>query len=345
MDINRKTIRINFCGCGNEFKANNNLILNILKKHFTVEISDNPDYVICGIGGNHFEYMKYNCVRILLMTENFSPDFTVFDYCIGFDYLEFGDRYFRLPYSFQSKSGEPWIPQIVSEEEARKYLLTDKKHFCNFIYRHPSSHGVREEIFDKISEYKEITSAGNFRNNLSGKTSNYSNEGGALRINRNEKLEYLKSSKFTIACESVIYPGFETEKIVDAFLMHSIPIYYGSTTITNTFNKKAFINVGETGLDEMLNMVKDIDNNDEKYVSMLMECPLNDRMSVQKLYDDLENFLINIFSCEPILRRPQYYYVDAVEASLKQLYDSKVKRNKSYKKFIRKIKRNIAKKL
>lgn len=345
MTDTKKVIKINFCGCGNEFKAKNNLILNILKKHYTIEISDTPDYVICGIGGNHFEYMKYDCVRILLMTENLSPDFTVFDYCIGFDYLEFGDRYFRLPYSFQNKSGEPWIPQIISEQQAYEHLINHKKYFCNFIYRHPSAHGMREKIFDKISEYKEITSAGNFRNNISGESKNYSNEGGALHINRDEKLEYLKASKFTIACESVIYPGFETEKIVDAFSMHSIPIYYGSDTITNTFNKKAFINVGETGLDAMLDIVKDLDSYDEKYISMLMECPLNDRMSVQKTYEDLENFLVNIFSCEPVLRRPQYYYVDSVENSLKQLYESKVNRNKGYKKFIRKIKRKIISKL
>ncbi len=344
-DINRKVIKINFCGCGNEFKASNNLILNILKKHYTVKISDNPDFVICGIGGNHFEYMKYNCVRILLMTENFSPDFTVFDYCIGFDYLNFGDRYFRLPFAFQSKSGEPWIPQIVTEQEAYGYLSEDKKHFCNFIYRHPSSHGVREKIFDKISEYKEITSAGNFRNNISGKTENYSNKGGALRIGRDEKLEYLRSSKFTIACESVVYPGFETEKIVDAFMMHSIPVYYGAETITETFNRKAFINVAETGLDGMLDLVKELDSNDKKYVSMLTECPLNDRMSVCKMYGELEEFLINIFSSEPVLRRPQHYYVDSVETSLKELYESKVSRNKGYKKFIRNIKRSIVSKL
>ena len=341
----KKIIKINFCGCGNEFKPNNNFILNILKKHYTVEISDSPDYVFCGIGGNHFEYMKYDCVRILIMTENLSPDFTIFDYCIGFDYLDFGDRYFRLPYAFQNPKGEPWIPDILSEKDARIYLTHTKKYFCNFIYRHPSSHGIREQIFDKITEYKEITSAGNFRNNISGTMKNYSNEGGLLHINSEEKLKYLKASKFTIACESVVYPGFETEKIVDAFKMHSIPIYYGADTISNMFNKNAFINVSEIGLNGMLDVIKDIDNNDEKYIKMLMECPLNDRFSIQKMYTDLENFLINIFSSEPVLRRPKYYYVDSVESSLKELYEQKNKRNEKHKKFLRKIKRSIINKL
>lgn len=335
-----KTIKINFCGGGDEIRPKNNLILNILKKHYNVEISDNPDYVICGMGGNHFEYMKYDCVRILLMTENFSPDFTIFDYCIGFDYLDFGDRYFRLPYSFQTKSGEPWIPQLLSEKQAYEYLNM-KKYFCNFIYRHHSAHGMREKLFDKISEYKKITSAGNFRNNILGETKDYSNNGGMLHIERDEKLEYLQNSKFTIACESVVYPGFETEKIVDAFRMHSIPVYYGASTITNTFNKNAFINAGELDLDAMLETIKDIDSHDEKYISMLMECPLVDKSLVKNMYDDLENFLVNIFSCEPVLRRPRYYYVDSVEYNLKQIYESKVNRNKGYKKFLRNIKRKI----
>lgn len=343
MDNKLKTVKINFCG--NEFNANNNLLLNILKKHFNVVITDNPDYVFCGIGGNHFEYMKYDCVRILLMTENLSPDFTVFDYCIGFDFLDFGDRYFRLPYSLQTKNGEPWIPHILSEQQAYECLYNDKKYFCNFIYRHQSSHGIREQIFDKIHEYKNVTSVGNFRNNASGEIKNFSNAGGALLIDRKEKLEYLKASKFTISCESVVYPGFETEKIVDAFLMHSIPIYYGAETITETFNKKAFINVKEIGIDKMLDVIRELDNNDEKYISMLMECPLNNPMLVKELYDRLEDFILNIFSCEPVLRRPRYYYVDSVEASLKELYLKKVNRDKSYKKFFRRIKRKIRNKM
>lgn len=344
MDDKRKTIKINFCGCGNEFKATNNLILNILKKTYNVEISDAPDYVICGIGGNHFEYMKYDCVRILLMTENLSPDFTIFDYCIGFDYLEFGDRYFRLPYSLQNSSGEAWVPQIVSEQQAYEYL-NEKKQFCNFIYRHPSSHGVREKILDEINAYKTVISAGNYRNNISGEVYNYSNKGGALHISRKEKLELLKDSKFTIACESVVYPGFETEKIVDSFMMHSVPIYYGANTINRTYNTKAFINVGEVGLENIVDVVKEIDSHDEIYISMLMECPLNDRLSVQKTYEALESFLVNIFSNAPVLRRPQHYYVTSVENSLKDMYEEKVRNNVGYRKFIRKVKRTIKNKL
>ena len=93
------TIKIDFCGFWSSFNKEKNLFSILLSKHFNVEISDNPDFVICSNRGKPFEYMQYDCPRIMFMGENLSPDFTAFDYVIGFDYLEFGDRYFRRNYS------------------------------------------------------------------------------------------------------------------------------------------------------------------------------------------------------------------------------------------------------
>lgn len=320
LNIRKPTVKFNLCGC-DEIPNKANVILNIIKKHCNIELSDDPDFVLCGVGGNHFEYMKYDCVRILLMTENLSPDFSIFDYCIGFDYIDFGDRYFRLPFSFLEKD-EIWIPELITEEKAVEYLKS-KKYFCNFIYRHPSSHGIREKILDKVNTYKSVVSAGNFRNNTLGDTKNYPYTGGKMLISTNEKFDYLSQSKFTIAVESVVYPGFETEKIVHAFKNHSIPIYYGSDTINKTFNTKAFINVNSTDLNEMIDTIEYIDNHDDKYIEMLMECPLIDRIGIKNTYDKLEEFLINIVINKPIRRRPQHYYADVIESRVKQLCKTK----------------------
>ena len=67
-----KTLKIDFCGFWGSFKKEKNLFVKILSKHFNVEISDNPDFVICSNRGNPFEYMKYDCVRIMFMGENMS---------------------------------------------------------------------------------------------------------------------------------------------------------------------------------------------------------------------------------------------------------------------------------
>ena len=334
----KPTIKMNLCGC-DEIKNKANVILNILRKHYNIEFSNTPDFVICGLGGNHFEYMKYDCVRILLMTENLSPDFTIFDYCIGFDYIDFGDRFFRLPFSFLDRH-DIWIPELLSEEQARK-CLESKKYFCNFIYRHPSSHGIREKIFDSLNNYKSVISAGNFRNNTSGEMVDYSYSGGKLKIDTNEKFEYLKKSKFTIAVESVVYPGFETEKIIHAFMNHSIPIYYGSNTILNTFNENAFVCVDQANLSEMVERVEYLDNHDDNYIEMLMECPLKNRMSIKNTFDELELFLINIISNKPILRRPQYYYVDVIENKLKSLCKDKEEKKVSFSTSVKRKIKNL----
>ena len=77
---NKPIIKLDFCGFWGSLKKKNNLFYNLLSKHFDVEISDNPDFVICSNRGKPFEYMKYDCPRIMFMGENQSPDFTVFDY-------------------------------------------------------------------------------------------------------------------------------------------------------------------------------------------------------------------------------------------------------------------------
>ncbi len=47
-NISKKKIKIAFTGFWKSFDPNSNMITNILKKHFDIEISDTaPDFVIC----------------------------------------------------------------------------------------------------------------------------------------------------------------------------------------------------------------------------------------------------------------------------------------------------------
>lgn len=308
-----KKIKINFCGFWNSFKKENNLFIRILSKHFNVEISENPDFVICSNRGKPFEYIQYNCPRIMFMGENMSPDFTVFDYVIGFDFIEFGDRYFRLPFGFYFDNAKPWIPKTLTEDEAYK-ILQEKKYFANFIYGHESSKRMRENIFEKLSTYKEVVSPGSFMNNVSN------TKGKKKRCSWQEKNEYLKYSKFTIAGDSIEYPGFVTEKIVQPFQQHSIPIYWGSPKINEDFNTESFIWCkGIDDLDRMLEEVKYLDLHDDAYVHMLTQCPLKDHRFLEKRYEELEKFLVSIFmqDSEKSYRRVKYFAAEQHEEHLR----------------------------
>lgn len=306
-------IRIDFCGFWGSFDKNNNCFTKILSKYFEVEICEKPDFVICSNRGKPFEYMKYDCVRIMFMGENLSPDFTVFDYVIGFDHLSFRDRYFRMPYALYNDDAQPWIPEALTEEQAWE-ILEKKKYFCNFIYGHESSHGMREELFRRLSCYKDVVSPGSYLNNTVA-------EGKAKRCSWQEKNRYLIESKFTIAGDSIVYPGFETEKIVHPFQKHSIPIYFGNPEIDKDFNPEAFVWCRDrSDVERVVEQVEYLDKHDDAYIAMLMKCPLMDRMRVETMYCEFEKFLFNIFAQDPVraFRRVRYFRAAEHEKYLRE---------------------------
>ena len=326
-----QTIKINYCGFWNSFKEKDNFFYHILSRRFNVEISDDPDFVICSNRGKPFEYMKYDCVRIMFMGENLSPDFTVFDYVIGFDFLDFGDRYFRLPFAAYSDDGKPRKVTPLDRSAARD-LLKEKKYFCNFIYGHPSSNGMREKLFEALNSYKPVVSPGSYLNNTGG---------GKKRCSWAEKHDYLRLSKFTIAGDSIRYPGFVTEKIVDPFIFHSIPVYFGSTKIYDDFNKDAFICCeNENDIERVVEEVRLLDCDDEAYIEMLTRHPLPTENYWNEMYANVERFLINIFSQDRkyAYRRVRHFCAEQHESYLKD-YMRKYERTPE---FIRKIKNKLS---
>ena len=93
-----KKVKINFIGFWSSFDKENNMLINILKDKYDVEISEDPDYLFVSQLDSMFSYMKYDCIRILYTGEEITPDFNCFDYAIGFDFMDFGDRYLRYPF-------------------------------------------------------------------------------------------------------------------------------------------------------------------------------------------------------------------------------------------------------
>lgn len=94
-----KTVKINYACTGDYYDRNQNLILDVLRNHgYDVQITDDPDYVICDVlGETMYEYCRYPQVRIMVSGENYIPDFNLIDYSISPYPIQFGDRHFQLP--------------------------------------------------------------------------------------------------------------------------------------------------------------------------------------------------------------------------------------------------------
>jgi len=302
--------KINFIGFWQGFNKTDNFIYNILKERYELEISDNPDYLFCSPLCKPFEYLKWDCARIFWTGEPLSPNFIHMDYFIGFDYVDYLDRTYRYPLCFLNHVGA--IRKSLTRSEAEE-ILKNKKYFCNYIYSHQTNNNVREKLFELLSKYKRVESFGKFKNN---QPDNKAVSWG------DEKFEVLKLSKFTIAVESMVYPGFLTEKITDAFSNYSIPIYFGDKYISKDFNTKSFINVCDyNSLDEVVDRIIEIDNDDELYIQMLMESPTNNPNITQELYDNFKLFLFNILDQSPkdAIRRG-IEYQGAVQESFAKEY-------------------------
>ena len=307
-----KTVKIDFIGFWKGFDKKNNFFYHALSKRYHVEFSDQPDYAFIYPLGNPCKYTKYNGVRILVAGEPLAPDFTAYDYAVGFDHIDFGDRYIRYPLSIWNRTGPMQYRTGMTEEQAAE-ILKRKTVFCNFIYSHQSQLGMREKLFDALSEYKPVDAIGTYKNN----------QPNSYYVKGLTKHQFLEKSKFTIAAESMAYPGFCTEKIAHAFLRASIPIYAGDPLIAQDFNTKAFVNCADYAtIHDVVDRVKEIDQNDRIYMEMLMEPIMNDAGYCKEQYEKMETFLYNIFDqeLEDAYRRGRYFTFANAEKAAAEYY-------------------------
>ena len=231
-------------------------LINILSEKFEIKLVDkNPDILICS-AFDTIEVLKYpDTVTILFTGENISPDFNIFDYAIGFDDLKFGDRYIRLPLycfypDFDSLCNGDTLPE--------SYDMMANRKFCSFVVSNGNgSDPIRTEFFKELSKYKKVDSAGRYMNNMGG---------GYLE----DKRSFISEYKFNIAFENSAVLGYTTEKIMEPMAVNSIPIYWGNKNVVKDFNTESFVNLHDfSSIAECISYIIELDQNDEKYLSML----------------------------------------------------------------------------
>lgn len=303
--------KIWFTGFWKSFNIHDNMFTNILKKQFEIFVTnDDPDFLICSPLGRPYEYMNFDCPRIMFTGEFLSADFNAIDYFIGFDRISFADRNFRFPLFLYTDDGNYKTNNCRTIQDA-KQILAQKKYFCNYIFGHDTALGKREAILRQLQNYKRVECAGKHFNNMP--------DGKIYTIRT--KPEIIKLSKFTITAESVCYPGFTSEKILDAFRSLSIPIYYGDPLISSEINPNAFVNCYEyDSIEDAVEKVVEIDKDDNLYTKMLCEPWYLENNYENNMYSKLENYLWKIVSQsrEEAYRRPRFYRAGWHETYLRE---------------------------
>lgn len=271
-----KKIKIKFVDFWKNLNCKENDFYRILSKKYDVEISENPEFLFYSVSGD--EHLEYDSIKIFYTGENVIPDFNLCDYGIGFSYIEFGERYLRLPLYFLQGYKE----NLKKALEVHKKEIQKRNKFCNFIYSNGKADREREEFYNLLSQYKKVDSGGRYLNNIGGPVE--------------DKFSFQQQYKFSIAFENTSSKGYTTEKLIEAKAAGTIPIYWGNPEISKEFNSKSFINCHEyESFEEVIEEIKKIDNDDELYCKYLRE-PFNlkDQDIIQEYENKLEKFLYTI---------------------------------------------------
>ncbi len=287
----KKKIRVKFGDYFASFKPEKSYIYKVLCEKYDVELSDDPEYFFGSDFGT--EYLNYDCVKIFQTGELITPNFNAYDYGISFDYLTFGDRYIRMPnyyssYVLYAENLEKMKRKHIFDREE---ILREKREFCSFVVSNGGNYASdkRTEFFYKLMQYKHVNSGGRYLNNLAG--TEFDAEAGGVR----DKIAFTKLHKFSITFENASYPGYCTEKIMEGFAAQTIPIYWGDPLVGRIFNKSAFIDCNDySSWDEVIERIREIDNDDELYLSMLAQPALADQNSIENDLEAYKSFIYHI---------------------------------------------------
>ena len=236
--------------------------------HFDVCIDEEtPDVVVYScFGTRHLQYPE--ALRIFFTGENIKPDFNTCDYSFGNIRMDYRGKHLWVPYAgivADKTRGE--LPPVTPEAA--------KRTFCSFIYSQDTvGEGaiLRKEFCEKLMlEYAHVDCPGRVLHNLDAPE--LADRFDTANWNQSKR-NFLGKYKFNIAFENSNAPGYITEKLTDAYLGNTVPIYWGSDGDTGCFPKESMICAHDYPTPEaLIARIREVNENDELYLALLAANP------------------------------------------------------------------------
>jgi hypothetical protein len=189
--------------------------------------------------------------------------------------------------------------------------LRAKPHFCNFIYSNRAAGPERDALFHALNSSKPVLSAGRHLNNTVSADARHP----GLEPNA-AKRRLMSECRFSLALENSSHPGYVTEKIADAFLARSVPIYWGDPLVSQEFNPAAFIHARDfESHSALVDHILELDRDEDRMLAIL-NAPVFHRQDQYAVYETaLTAFLRTIFDQElsQARRRPTGGFAGTLE--------------------------------
>ncbi|WP_199767208.1 glycosyltransferase family 10 domain-containing protein [Helicobacter salomonis] len=300
---------------------------HILAQRYTLEYQTSPlkacDLVFGAsfrLEGYHKKILDFPQKRIGYTGENERINFDIYDFGMGFDHMHFHERYLRvplyylhlfklytlldtyadLPFNFPQTHGViPFAHAYAHLDRCvREQLDLSARGFASFVASN-SNAPERNRFYQELTAYRPISGGGKVYNTTGQPVAN--------------KWEFLSRYKFNLCFENTKGLGYTTEKIVDAYFAHTIPIYWGNPLVAQDFNPKSFVNVHDfKDFHEAMDFVRYLDTHPNAYLEMLYTPPLHIKEGKGTFCNDLNfakilAFLQNAIAC------PELYHEHCFE--------------------------------
>lgn len=219
----------------------------------------------CRDNTSHLKYIK--SPRVFLTIENSYPRVFEYDFALTHKRI-FSKKHWRFPVWRQAIYSSNYPLNERRNFEEVKNRMTK---FCNFVVTNPSGK-ERIKFFNKLNNIKRVDSAGRLANNI----------GYTVK----DKIKFISNYKFSIAFENCSHPGYITEKIMEALLVGSIPIYWGAPDIDLDINPDCFINVQKfANWSEAIRHIMKVDSSESLWRSYI-NAPIFKNNKIPQEYTD-----------------------------------------------------------
>lgn len=225
---------------------------------------------------------------IAIIHENERPNYREYRYSLSSDFDSYNGRNCRLPWWYLQLNWpglvltrpvrppghphgyEPLVDIDMLLQPRSETGCADRELFCCLVASNPEPHRMfcAEELsrLGRVDYFGKITG----------------------RVHESSKYELLPRYRFNLCFENSTFPGYYTEKLLQAWVAGCVPLYYSDPWFAADFNPSAVVNrVNFRSISEFVSYVRDIDSNRKAMTDLVNRPLLNSRPTL----DAPANFL------------------------------------------------------
>lgn len=314
-DMNKKHIRVGICENDSYIREEIEYALTpLMNEYEAIYDHENPDVLFYDTySGKHLNYSRDSTVMVGWYGENIYPNYNIAHYSISHVRDTHEGKNFYSPLYV-------WKTLRKAKIITTKNLEVEKRKFAIFIASQDSTGygaSLRKNFVEYVQRmYRRVDCPGKVLHNI-----DLDNELGSRFCNdwQERKQRLLNRYKFVVSFENSNTDGYISEKLVDAFLSGTVPIYWGSEGNIAPFPKEAVICANDyDSFDSLLAFIKEVDENEELYRKILEASPLNRPGALERIVSQHQmertEFLRRIFELvrerQPRLMVSPFRHVD-----------------------------------